>query len=88
MARIIPNLTYYSAAEITGARGAGAQVLNSNTITQELRGLGIPVLVYNPFEENAPVSTISASGSSEGGVLFVDGRPNVSTITLSGFGME
>lgn len=48
----------------------------------------IPVWVYNPFEQDGAKSIISALGSSESGILFVDGRDHVNTITLSGFGME
>jgi aspartokinase/homoserine dehydrogenase 1 len=86
--RTIENLSYHTAAEITWARGANAQVLNEHTISHDLAERGIPVLVYNPFEKNAPKSTISREGNPDSNVLFVDGRDHVSTITISGFAMS
>jgi len=87
-AQVIPQLSYFSAAEITGARGANAQVLNGHTITRDLVAGDIPVWVYNPFDENSPKSTISKNDSNNSRVLFVDGRNHVSTVSVSGFWME
>lgn len=86
--QIIPRLSYFSAAEITGARWANAQVLNGYTITHDIARLGVPVSVYNPFDEASPKSIISKNGSETSWVLFVDGRSHVSTVSVSGFWME
>lgn len=86
--RAINDLSYFSAAEITGARGANAQVLNEHTITRDLVENNIPVWVYNPFEKDAPKSIISKEWSKESGILFIDGRDHVSTISISGFSMS
>lgn len=86
--QILENLSYYSAAEITGARGANAQVLNENTITRDLVENNIPVWVYNPFEKDAPKSVISKKWSEKSGIQFIDGRDHVSTIAISGFSMS
>lgn len=61
----IQQLSYWSAAEITGAHGANARVLNEHTITSELAEQNIPVHVYNPFVPDAPRSIISAEGNTE-----------------------
>ena len=82
------DISYWTAAEITGARGANAQVLNEHTITKELTMRKIPIWVYNPFETNTPKTTISQWWSSETGIQFVDSRDHVSTITVSGFAMS
>ncbi len=82
------DISYWTAAEITGSRGANAQVLNENTITRELTAHNIPIWVYNPFEPNAPKTTISQPWSSETGIQFIDSRDHVSTITISGFAMS
>ena len=84
----IRDISYWTAAEITGARGANAQVLNEHTITRELTERNIPIWVYNPFEIDAPKTTISQWWSSETGIQFVDSRDHVSTITVSGFAMS
>ncbi len=86
--RALWNISYWSAAEITGSRGANAQVLNEHTITRELTERNIPIWVYNPFEVDAPKTTISQSWSIETGIQFVDSRDHVSTITVSGFAMS
>ena len=59
-ARPIPALQYTTAAEITGANGAGAEVLNSNTITEELVSFQVPIWVYNPFDPESGKSIISS----------------------------
>jgi aspartokinase/homoserine dehydrogenase 1 len=84
----IENLSYWSAAEITGTHGANAQVLNGHTISRELAENHIPVWVYNPFIENGPRSVISEDGNPNSGIQFVDGRDHLSTITVSGFAMS
>lgn len=63
--KVIQNISYWSAAEITGAHGANARVLNEHTITSELAEQNIPVHVYNPFVPEAPRSIISAEGNTE-----------------------
>lgn len=82
------DISYCTAAEITWARGANAQVLNEHTITRELTERKIPIWVYNPFEDNTPKTTISQWWSSETGIQFLDSRDHVSTITVSGFAMS
>lgn len=86
--RAITALTYESAAEMTGTHGANAKVLNEHTISREIAKHAIPVEVYNPFEEDAPHTIISRKGSTQPGILFVDGREHVSTVTVSGFSMS
>lgn len=86
--QILENLSYFSAAEITGARGANAQVLNENTITRDLVENKIPVWVYNPFEKDGPKSVISKKWSEKSSIQFIDGRDHVSTIAISGFSMS
>jgi aspartokinase len=84
----IQNLSYWSTAEITGSRGANAQVLNEHTVSRELSEKDIPIWVYNPFMKDAPRSVVSMDGNTESGIQFVDGRDHVSTITVSGFAMS
>jgi aspartokinase len=87
-AQYIPHMSYNTAAEITGARGAHAQVLNEHTISREVATLQVPIHVYNPFVEDAPKSVISSEGWTPGKILFVDQRDHVSTLTVSGFSMS
>jgi aspartate kinase len=86
--RSLWDISYWTAAEITGSRGANAQVLNEHTITRELTAKNIPIWVYNPFVVDAPKTTISESWSTESGIQFIDSRDHVSTITVSGFAMS
>jgi aspartokinase len=58
--QVLQGISYRSAAEITGSRGANAQVLNEHTITDDLASKSIPVWVYNPFDKDAPRTVISA----------------------------
>jgi aspartate kinase len=88
MAEVIERLSYKSAAEITWARWANAQVLNEHTISPELARQSIPVHVYNPFEVDAKSSVISREWNSDSGIQFIDSRDHVTTITVSGFAMS
>ena len=84
----LSRISYWTGAEITGARGANAQVLNEHTISADIAWKWIPIWVYNPFESSWSKSIIDATGNSEWGIEFVDGRDHVATITVSGFSMS
>jgi aspartate kinase len=87
-AKVLDAISYRSAAEITGSWGANAQVLNEHTVSDDLVAHNIPVWVYNPFEKDAPRTIISAKGSNEQGVQFVDKKENISTVTISSYSMS
>lgn len=86
--RVISDMSHWTAAEITGARWANAQVLNEHTISSDLAKRNIPVWVYNPFDTTSGKSIISENGNPNSWILFIDGRDHVSTITVSGFAMS
>lgn len=82
-AKLIQEIDYLTAKEITGTRGAQAKLLHPQVLRKELQEADIKVKLFDPFS-NSPGTVISKSKNTlSSDVEFIGWRKNVTFFSIS-----
>lgn len=86
--KLIPQIDYLTAKEITGTRGAQAKLLHHQVLRRELQEAGIKVRLFDPFSESRGTLISKAKDENSSGVEFIGGRKNVVFFSVSSGKMQ
>ncbi|MCD5374888.1 hypothetical protein LR010_00360 [Candidatus Gracilibacteria bacterium] len=87
-ARLITELDYVTAREITGDSGANAKLLHSQAIREEVQEAGVKIHLFDPFRTTRRSGTwvvpaLKEGGEGDIGRLFIGGRKNIIFFSIS-----
>ncbi len=83
-AKLIENINYITAREITGARWANAKVLHNQTLREELLSAWIKIHVFDPFDKESKWTWITPKWDIlNEWIQFVWWKKNITLITIS-----
>lgn len=86
--KLIPQIDYLTAKEITGTRGAQAKLLHHQVLRRELQEAEIKVRLFDPFSESRGTLITKAKDQMASGVEFIGGRKNVVFFSVSSGKMQ
>ncbi len=83
-ARLIKEIDYVIAREITGDSWANAKLLHSQAIREEVQDAGVKILLFDPFSSDKDNGTwVLPKATKTSGKIFVGGRNNIVFFSIS-----
>ncbi|NVP17667.1 hypothetical protein HUU51_03025 [Candidatus Gracilibacteria bacterium] len=81
--KLIEQIDYLTAKEITVIRGAQAKLLHNQVLRKELQEAGIKVRLFDPFLDSKGTLISRVKNPDSSGVEFVGGRNGVTFFSIS-----